>query len=653
MASFAELEAMPVPPTRFLVRGRHGLECFRGPPTVTPDSGVIETPIDAENLLHGMTNLSMKPVYSSDGALVCLVRESDSRTVSLSIHHSESGALVGSIPVSNAEFVEFSPRGTYLVTWARPKTDETDRTLKVWEVATQSLITSYHQKKNDSAVLQWTADEAYCCQLVTNEVRIMNGTNLPAGPVAKCFHKGVSQYKVSPITTATDSVGCNIAVFVPEKNGKHASASLYVYNGIEGNTTADGPHATRSMFSATEANMMWNAAGSVVLVHASSDVDRSGSSYYGASGLYALGTQMYGNFTENVPLSKAGPIYDVQWSPNGDKFVVAAGVMPSRCTMYNVKAEMTFNFGEAHRNTALWSPHGRFLMLAGFGNLAGEMDFYDTNKNKKIGTNKAHCSVSYGWSPDSRYFMTAVLAPRMNVDNCYKIFKYNGVGPVAMLPFEQAFDCMWQPQDSKLCPNRGQSPRRDGTDGKQPVRIATIAAEAEAPVKVAAPAYRPPSARGLSSGLAEKLKRDTAPVGKVKAEVANPKWAPRAGHERVIPGMAAPPPVKKIAADPTVEAARKEAKKKAEKEKKAAIAAAKAAEEEASKELARIAALPKPIDELSAEEKEKRAKNLRKKLKTIDELKLKAAAGMELNSDQLKKIDSVSEIMADLSKLGM
>ncbi len=324
--------------------------------------------------------------------------------------------------------------------------------------------------------------------------------------------------------------------------------------------------------------------------------------------------------------------------------------MPSRCTMYNVKAEMTFNFGEAHRNTAVWSPHGRFLMLAGFGNLAGEMDFYDTNKNcKKIGTNKAHCSVSYGWSPDSRYFMTATLAPRMNVDNCYKIFKYNGVGPVVVKPFEQAFDCMWQPLVSKKFPSRGQSPRREG-DVQKPVRVVVEeTAEKAAPV-----AYRPPSARGLSSGLADKLKRDTAPVGKVKAEVANPKWAPRVPHQRVIPGMAAPPAgMVKMKEDTAKAEAKKEAKKKADKERKEAAAAAKAAEEAAAKESARIAALPKAIDSLTVEEREKRAKNLRKKLKNIEELKAKAAAGADLNDDQKAKINSVADIMADLQKLGI
>lgn len=85
------------------------------------------------------------------------------------------------------------------------------------------------------------------------------------------------------------------------------------------------------------------------------------------------------------------------------------------------QAEPIFEFGQAHRNTVCFSPHGRFVVLAGFGNLAGEMDFWDRNKQKLMGRNTSHCAVAYGWSPCGRYFMTATLAPRMNVDNGVKV----------------------------------------------------------------------------------------------------------------------------------------------------------------------------------------------------------------------------------------
>lgn len=49
------------------------------------------------------------------------------------------------------------------------------------------------------------------------------------------------------------------------------------------------------------------------------------------------------------------------------------------------------------------------------------MDFWDRNKQKLMGRNSSHCAVGYGWSPCGRYFMTATLAPRMNVDNGVKV----------------------------------------------------------------------------------------------------------------------------------------------------------------------------------------------------------------------------------------
>ncbi len=652
MASFAEMCLLPVPPTRFFVRGRDGLHCFRGPQTVTPDDGVITTPKDTDNALNGVKNLKIKPLFSPDGMFVCMVSDLPGKPVV--IHEANTGKLVAEVPATNVEYVEFSPRGTYLVTWSRPKATENVPTLLVWHIATVTNVLSYHQKSQKQETLQWTDDEAFFCQLVTNEVRIMRGSDMAGGAISKVFHRGITQYKVAPVAAA-GSAGCTIGVFVPEKGGKPASASLYVFPG-EGEV--QGPTATVTIFSATETKLLWNATGTSLLCHTSTDVDHSNTSYYGATGLYVLGTAALNNITEKVTQSKEGPIHDVRWNPAGDRFVLAAGNMPARCTLYNAKAEMVYEFGEAHRNAILWSPHGRFLCLAGFGNLAGEMDFYDVSKNcKKIGTNTAHCSVSYGWSPDSRYFITAVLAPRMNVDNGFKIFKYNGVGPVVKVPFDQAYDCLFQPLPATQFPSRGQSPRREG-DVKPVVVVA-------APPAAKPAAYRPPGSTGISGGLADMLRRESAPVGKIKSSTTVSSASPAAGKgtgqgmraaPRAIPGMP-DAGTSKVKEDPAIAEAKKEAKKKAEKEKKEAAAAAKAKEEEeareAAKQAALLASMPKPIEELSGEEKEKRAKNLRKKLKAIDELKAKAASGAELNDDQKQKIACIAEILADLEKLGV
>lgn len=68
----------------------------------------------------------------------------------------------------------------------------------------------------------------------------------------------------------------------------------------------------------------------------------------------------------------------------------------------------------------LCSFHQHFL-YEGLGNLAGEMDFWDVNRKKIMGSTSSHCAVAYGWSPDGRWFLTATCAPRMNVDNDVKV----------------------------------------------------------------------------------------------------------------------------------------------------------------------------------------------------------------------------------------
>lgn len=75
----------------------------------------------------------------------------------------------------------------------------------------------------------------------------------------------------------------------------------------------------------------------------------------------------------------------------------------------------------------IWGNLGRFVCLAGFGNLNGEMEIWDIVTKKRIGICKSNSASYCGWSNDDRKLITAILTPRLRVDNCYKIFSYTGV----------------------------------------------------------------------------------------------------------------------------------------------------------------------------------------------------------------------------------
>ena len=151
---------------------------------------------------------------------------------------------------------------------------------------------------------------------------------------------------------------------------------------------------------------------------------------------------------QNVTLRKEGPIHDVQWSPRGDEFVVVFGVSPPEACLFNLKCEVTHSFGEAPRNTISWSPHARFLALAGFGNMSGELSFYDRKSLKCLATVDAHMTVNYGWSADSKYFLTAILFPRLRVDNGYRVWSCNG-GLMHEEKLDELTFASWRPVSSK------------------------------------------------------------------------------------------------------------------------------------------------------------------------------------------------------------
>lgn len=85
-----------------------------------------------------------------------------------------------------------------------------------------------------------------------------------------------------------------------------------------------------------------------------------------------------------------------------------------------------FEFGKRYRNTIKINPFSNILLIGGFGNLAGEMDFWDIEQRKELGSTKSYCSVAIEWANDGYHLMTAVLFERVRVDNELKIFLPNG-----------------------------------------------------------------------------------------------------------------------------------------------------------------------------------------------------------------------------------
>lgn len=158
--------------------------------------------------------------------------------------------------------------------------------------------------------------------------------------------------------------------------------------------------------------------------------------------------------------------------------------MPSKATLFNLKCEPIFEFGTGPRNSIYYNPHGNILLLGGFGNLRGNIEMWDANSKKQIGTCDAPDSTFLQWAPDGKHFLTATTAPRLRIGNGYKVWHYSG-----SLLFEKP----WPQQEELYEVSWKNYPK---TLFKEP-EITAERVEGIAPSQPQASkqAYRPPSAR--------------------------------------------------------------------------------------------------------------------------------------------------------------
>ncbi|KAF3942061.1 hypothetical protein ABW19_dt0202568 [Dactylella cylindrospora] len=169
--------------------------------------------------------------------------------------------------------------------------------------------------------------------------------------------------------------------------------------------------------------------------------------------------------------------------------------MPSKTTLFDLKANPVTSLPPAPRNTVLFSPHGRLLLVAGFGNLQGQLDVYDRiNGMRKLATFEASNATVCLWSPDGKHILTATTSPRLRVDNGVKVW-YALTGDLMYAEeMSELYEVVWRPQDVSKFPLAATLP-------PPPTPHASAVGHKSATPAKPAGAYRPPHARGSATPL--------------------------------------------------------------------------------------------------------------------------------------------------------
>ncbi|KAH3679209.1 hypothetical protein WICPIJ_008678 [Wickerhamomyces pijperi] len=553
------------------------------------------------------------------------------------------GSIVSKIELKDCFDIHFSPEGSFISTWEKPVKQESGNyqdNVKIFNVISGELIGQYSSKDQSGWKPDFTADEKIIARIFNNEIRFYEVNK------SLNFNKHWSVLKIENVQSFKLSPGKNptIATFVPDKKGRPANVSVWnITAGIK------SPICSKTFFKADSCKLAWNSLGTALLALASTDVDSSNKSYYGENNLYLLG--IAGSYDSRITLDKEGPIHDITWSPSAREFGVIYGFMPAQTSFFDARGNLVKTLPPSPRNTILYSPHAKYVLVAGFGNLQGTVDIYDRlDKFNKVATFEASNTSVCQWSPDGRYILTATTSPRLRVDNGIKIWYASGK-LVYNRDFKEVNAVTWRPRPLEMFPairglDENPAPHQSAIDYvlANPTKSTAGASKPKG-------AYRPPHARGngaaaaptqslyqreLNSSMGSlSMNGSSSSIGSTATGAF--KARPR---ERVVPG-----------AQPVVEKESKAAAKNRKKReaKKAAAAAVDPSEKPASP-------APKEEEELiaggvqSLEEKKIRA--LLKKLRAIEQLKMKQAGGESLEDTQILKIKTEGKVRGELEALG-
>ncbi|KAL5123617.1 Eukaryotic translation initiation factor 2A [Glycine soja] len=482
------------PPLEILVRGPEDFSLWTGPPFANGQPSIK---------LEKVKCINAK--FSDDGSKL-MVTKSNSL---ISVYDCRIAEEIRAFEVPNVVAAALSPNGTYLQTFQKPSAPQ-EKNVTLWSIETGAAVHQQSQKNMTKAnwpAIQFSSDEATACRLATNEVQFFDTGDFSKGVVCRLRVPGVAAAELSSLP------GSHVAAFVPESKGVPASVQIFAC----GNASQSQPVARRSFFRCSTTQLKWNHGSTGLLVVVQSDVDKTNQSYYGESKLCYLTTD--GMHEGLVPLRKDGPIHDAQWSYSGLEFAVVYGFMPAKATLFDKKCNPLLELGTGPYNTIRWNPKGKFLCLAGFGNLPGDMVFWDYIDKKQLGATKAEWSVTSEWSLDGCYFMTATTAPRLQVDNGIKIFHYNG-----SLYFKKMFDKLyqvdWKPESpgkfgdiAELIKSLNlvqlEDKKPSGQGPPKSTQTSTKASSAN-PTTQKPAAYRPPHAKNASAIQAELFGETTA-----------------------------------------------------------------------------------------------------------------------------------------------
>jgi translation initiation factor 3 subunit B len=383
--------------------------------------------------------------------------------------------------------VDFSPGEKFLVTFsaadpAGPR-DRAALLLNIFDIRTGRKLRTFEGPVDEWAVgtaalpggglawplLRWSGggDDAFCARLARGAVSVYESPTMALAGKKSLKAEGLVDFAWSP---GPEPV---MATYQAEQGGGNVPARVALVRWPD-----RAELRGKQLHSVSRAALFWHPGGDFLAVEVSRFTKTRKSTYTGFELFTLTGLREGGSGGAGAPAAvvsaadvpaevlelptKTDRVLDFAWEPRGSRFAVlhADPVGPPRPTLslFDMKgASVAGVRGVApvgtplpgqQANTLLWSPAGKFLLLAGLKAMNGQLAFFSADDGEVLSAGEHFMATDAAWDPTGRYVATAVTSVHQ-MENGYRVWTFAGA-PLHARSVDRFYQFLWRPRPPSL-----------------------------------------------------------------------------------------------------------------------------------------------------------------------------------------------------------
>lgn len=338
------------------------------------------------------------------------------------------------------KLLDFSPRENYLVTvspqFQHDDNEKDPQCIIVWDVRSAAKKRGFTASKEKEAwpIFKWSHDEKYFARLTQDAISVFESSTMQLLGKKSLKIPGVKDFCWSP----SDHI---LACSVPETGPAPAKVMLI-------DIPSRKIRRSHNLFKVQECNMHWHPSGDYLCVK----VDR-----LLAKKTVVTNFELFRMREKDVPmetLEMREKIIAFAWEPKGQHFAVIHSNQSlkhsvSFYSMAGRQFELKRTLEKRSANLLFWSPRGHHIVIAGFANLGGTLEFFNVDNLETMRADTHFSMTDLMWDPSGRFVATSTSYWGQKLDNGYTIWTFQGQ-QLFHVTKDKFYQLLWRPRPPTL-----------------------------------------------------------------------------------------------------------------------------------------------------------------------------------------------------------